>query len=287
MSGPAVVTIAADNYLAHARVLRDSLRRFHPDLPFFLALAAEDALCLRARAEGFDVLGLAELAPPGLERMRRRYDAKALCAALKPTALRRMLERGFAPVIFLDPDILVTSGLETVLEECSRHPLTLTPHWTTPPRGIRGLSLERRVLLAGTYNGGFIGVMPDAAAAEFLSWWESRLSEQCVCELERGIHYDQRWLDLATGFVPEFHLLRDPGCNVAYWNLEGRRVERRADRWLVDGEPLRFFHFSGFDPANPGQVTRFEPGLLASELGDAGSLFLAYGNLLRESGVPL
>jgi glycosyltransferase involved in cell wall biosynthesis len=35
---------------------------------------------------------------------------------------------------------------------------------------------------------------------------------------------------------------------VAYWNLHGRRVENRGPQTLVNGEPLTFYHFSGFDP---------------------------------------
>ena len=47
-----------------------------------------------------------------------------------------------------------------------------------------------------------------------------------------------------------FHLLRDPGFNVAYWNLP-TRAGLAARRALVGQRrrPLRLFHFSGFDAA--------------------------------------
>ena len=49
-----------------------------------------------------------------------------------------------------------------------------------------------------------------------------------------------------------FHLLRDPGFNVAYWNLPTRPVSRSATaRWSSTATPLRLFHFSGFDPDAP------------------------------------
>jgi hypothetical protein len=35
-------------------------------------------------------------------------------------------------------------------------------------------------------------------------------------------------MDLAPGLIPSLFVLRDPGYNVAYWNLSSREV-RRAD----------------------------------------------------------
>ena len=78
---------------------------------------------------------------------------------------------------------------------------------------------------------------------------------------------DQRWVD----FVPSFfdhHILKDPGYNVAYWNLHGREVFSDGDRYLVDGEPLRFFHFSGFDARKPWLLSKHQgerPRVLLSE----------------------
>ena len=78
---------------------------------------------------------------------------------------------------------------------------------------------------------------------------------------------DQRWVD----FVPSFfdhHILKDPGYNVAYWNLHGREVFSDGDRYLVDGVPLRFFHFSGFDARKPWLLSKHQgerPRVLLSE----------------------
>ncbi len=94
------------------------------------------------------------------------------------------------------------------------------------------------------YNLGFIAV--GESARPFLDWWWQRTRREALVDVPKMMFTDQRWVD----FVPSFfdhHILKDPGYNVAYWNLHGREVRAEGDRYLVNGEPLKFFHFSGFD----------------------------------------
>ena len=48
-------------------------------------------------------------------------------------------------------------------------------------------------------------------------------------------------------FFDDLAILRHPGYNVATWNLYYRRFAKAGTNFEVDGLPLRFFHFSGFD----------------------------------------
>ena len=61
---------------------------------------------------------------------------------------------------------------------------------------------------------------------------------------------DQRWIDLAPSLF-DVHIVRDAGWNVAYWNLAQRPITRFGNRLEAAGRPLRFFHYSGFDPDRP------------------------------------
>src|ERR1700736_3646505 len=65
-------------------------------------------------------------------------------------------------------------------------------------------------------------------------------------------------MDFAPGLVHDLHVLRDPGYNVAYWNLPTRSVRRDGARYTVDGQPLRFFHFSGYDTDRPDELSRHQ-----------------------------
>ena len=49
-------------------------------------------------------------------------------------------------------------------------------------------------------------------------------------------------------------ILRDPGLNIAHWNLPQRHVSYTGDTWYANGVRLRLYHFSGFDPDQPGRA---------------------------------
>lgn len=284
MKGLAVCTCVAANYLSFARVLVESFRRFHPEIPFYVVVGDRREPGGLLGVEGARPLRLTDLEIPGLGRMLLRYDRKQVMVAMKPAVLRHLLEQGHEAVLFLDPDMLVTAPLDPVLEAVKAHSLTLTPHAGPKLTEEEGAAQERALLYAGIYNGGFVGATNREETLRFLHWWEGRLRTHCMEALRQGIHFDQRWLDLAPGFVGDLRLLRDEGCNAAYWSLKDVEVKRTAEGWTVNGMPLRLFHYSGFSPARPEMVTRHVPEMRVDGMGDAADLYRLYAELLQKAG---
>ena len=97
---------------------------------------------------------------------------------------------------------------------------------------------------------------------------------------------DQRWID----FVPALFthaVVANPAYNVAYWNLHGRELASAGSGYRVDGEPLRFFHFSGFKPETPqilSHHTGTRPRILLSRHRDLARLCREYGDQVLEHG---
>src|SRR5438034_6302282 len=106
-SGPAVCTIVAKNYLAYARALVKSLRRFHPDLAVYVLFVDDTAGLVDGAQEDFEVLGLDVLDLPRRQEFLFRYDVMELSTAVKPYLLRWLFDRGHGKVLYLDPDIWV------------------------------------------------------------------------------------------------------------------------------------------------------------------------------------
>lgn len=284
MGNVAIGTIVAKNYFSHARVLAASLREHQPEVPLFVLLADEVGGCFDPAAEPFQLLRPDEMAIPQLSGFLFKYSRQQVVTAAKPYLLTYLLNQGYDRVIFLDADILILDTLASLWKEMSRHEFVLTPHLLGPPDGGNIPMRELNILQSGVCNGGFVGVTDSPSSRMLLNWWKDRVYDYCYYAIEEGAVYDQRWLHLVHSFA-ETHLLRDPGVNVAYWNLPERRVSLGpGGRVLVDGGPCRFFHFSGFDPDRPDAVTRYSDRLIMDNVGPAAALFDRYRKLLESAG---
>lgn len=254
-----ICTIIAKNYVAHARVLAESLRTVDPEGTCSVLVIDDFQGYIDPAEEPFEVVSIDRIGLPDLERMAASYDVVEFSTAVKPWLLRYLLEQpGVETITYLDPDISVANSLLEIDQQAGEHDIVLTPHFTAPlPRdGLK--PSEEDILIAGTYNLGFVALGAGETADSLLDWWSERLEHHCVIDPESGHFVDQRWIDLVPGFWPSLHVLRDPGFNVAYWNLPARRFEHGDEGYRVDGQPLRFFHFSGFDPLRPGELSRHQ-----------------------------
>lgn len=254
-----VCTIIARNYIAHARTLAQSFNQVHPDGTCSVLVIDDPGDFIDPAQEPFELVTLEEIGLDHPERMAASYDVMELSTAVKPWLLRTLLERpGVESVMYLDPDIRIFESLEEIEQRALRSSVVLTPHFTSPlPRDDLKPS-EEDILIAGTYNLGFIGLGAGQTAEQLLDWWSERLEHHCLNDPEQGRFVDQRWIDLAPGIWPSVDILRDTSFNIAYWNLPTRRLETDGDAYRVDGSPLRFFHFSGFDPRRPRQLSKHQ-----------------------------
>jgi glycosyltransferase involved in cell wall biosynthesis len=252
-------TIVARNYVAFARVLARSVAEQRSGARCFVLSVDDPAGYIDAVDEPFELVTTADLAIDGFERMAAMYDVLELSTAVKPWLMKHLMEqRGCERLAYLDPDIRLFDPLDAIDALLGEQSVVVTPHFTEPvPRDGRKPS-EQDILTSGSYNLGFLGLRRCDESLRLLDWWAERLAIDCIVDPARGFFVDQRWIDLAPGLVERFHVLRDPGYNVAYWNLGGRSVRRAGGGYEVNGRPLRFFHFSGFDPRHPERISKHQ-----------------------------
>lgn len=277
-------TVVGRNYLAHARVLARSLAETNPALHFEVFLLDDDGT-LDVGEEPFGLLRPFDVFDPDeYQTLVAIYDVMELATAVKPRVLLHLLDSSDGPVVYLDPDLWFFGSLDEVERLATAHGIVLTPH-TLAPVGRDGRRPEETELLrSGAYNLGFIAV--GQTARPFLDWWWQRLARECIVAPERGIFVDQRWIDLVPGLF-DHHILRDPGYNVAYWNLGERELTWNGERYEVDGRPLVFAHFSGFDPTKPYMLSKHtapNPRVLLSEQPALRKLSEEYAAAMLEAG---
>jgi len=161
-------------------------------------------------------------------------------------------------VVYIDPDIYLYKPMREVEEALAAGSLmVLTPHLTGELDDDKYPS-ELDIMRAGSYNLGFIALARHPELIRFLHWWQGKLEHQCIVALEDGLFVDQKWIDLVPGMFPDVCILRHEGYNVAYWNIKHRDLQKSDAGYLVNGQDLTFFHFSGFNPESPHKFSKHQ-----------------------------
>lgn len=251
-------TIIAKNYVAQARVLARSFAEHHPDGRFWTLIIDDFTDHIDPASEPFDVLTPADIDCEPFADMAIRYSVIELSTAVKPWLLRHLMNEVSGPITYLDPDIQVFAPLDELEELAHTHGVVLTPHNSEPIPADGRRPTQIDIMIAGVYNLGYISLAPGAEIDKLLDWWADRLRRDCRVDPIYGYFVDQRWFDLAPGFVSDYAIVRDSRYNIAYWNLHSRALAHDGERYTVDGQPLAFFHFSGFDPEQPAVLSRHQ-----------------------------
>jgi hypothetical protein len=252
-----VFTIAARNYLSLASVLLESIRAHCGEVDFrcFVVDGYDGDMEIPASLRGFTV-DCRGMGIPRFEEMAFKYDVIEFSTALKPFIFRDLLQiQGYDRVVFLDPDIKLYEDLRWVEALLDSRSIVVTPHLLDVARNDPSSTSANSTyeltnfLFAGDFNLGFIAIRNDPQAIAFVSWWASVLATQCFFERDQGLCVDQKWVNLATGFLgDQLAIVRDPGANVAFWNLHERRMTRDLEgRCRVNGSLLKFIHYSNLD----------------------------------------
>lgn len=272
-----ICTIIARNYLSYARVLAESFRQQHPDGSCSVLVIDDVAGEIDSASEPFEVLRPDFLGIDRFEAMAAMYDVTELATAVKPWLLEGLLaDEHEGPVAYFDPDIRFYAPIDEIGRLAGRHELLLIPHIASPIP-VDGLQPSEIDLMAsGIYNLGFVAMGPGERTRQLLHWWQERLRFDCVIDHALGYFVDQRWFDLVPSFFDDVEILRDPTVNVAYWNLHERIIRSDHGGWLVNGEPLKFFHFSGFAPDRPHEVSKHQTRVRLSQFPDLARLYREY-----------
>ena len=283
---PAACTIIARNYLSYATILAESYLRHAPGTRFYL-LVVDGLPADVALPDGVRVVPAEQLRLPTFYEMAFKYDVTELCTAVKPAFLSLLLtEYAEGSVAYFDPDILVLRPLAELNEALTRSDILLIPHLLDPiPRDGHKPS-EQDILIAGGYNLGFLALKAGAETSRLLAWWGDRLEDGCRVDPGNGLFVDQRWMDLAPSLFPSAAVLREATYDVAYWNLHSRPLERGRDGFEVDGRPLAFFHFSGFDPRQAQRLSKHQTRTVVAAGSPLAELLQLYADLQQRHGHP-
>ena len=246
-------TSAAPNYVGKVRALCESLRRHWPSVMTHWAVADlpnEQLLDNLGDGEIDEILFVDDLEVGHDAGWMFKHNVVELSTAIKAEVALSLLDGADCELlVYLDPDIVVFSALDDLVDELRSASIALTPHLLRPEQETEAVEdNELCALRHGVFNLGFFGVRNCEEGKRFLKWWRERCQAYCWGDWRTGVFTDQKWVNFAPAFFPDTSILRSPRFNVAPWNINQRCLEGTFEEgFLVDDEPLGFYHFTGFD----------------------------------------
>lgn len=256
-----ICTIFSKNYLPFVRNLTESFLKHNPDSKVFALLVDKLDGFFDPQKEKFELVSVYDLGMKDLESLAFKYSVIELNTAVKPRFFKYLYDKypNIQKLCYLDPDISFYGPLNEVNDLLDDFNFVLTPHITKPLEFDGFCPSELDFLKAGAYNLGFLGTRRNDEVFQMLNWWDERLYEYAANSFESELFTDQKWISLVPGLFSKAFVLRDPGYNLAYWNLQERKKITKIDeQYYVNDEPLYFLHFSGLMLNNIELISKYQ-----------------------------
>lgn len=275
-----VFTICSNNYLAQALTLKESLQSSNPEINFYIGLVDEPLS--EIQKEKLNILPVKEIVDiESFDHMAGIYNITELSTAVKPHFLKHFFNKlGADKVVYLDPDIVVFHKFDKLFNLLDQYSVVVTPHYCSPPNDNKDPS-ELAILSTGVYNLGFVAFSKTEESLIFINWWKRKLLNHCFTG--NGMFTDQLWMNFVTCFCDKAFVLRDPGYNMANWNLHERQISKKENKYYVNNSfPLVFFHYSNYKLEFPEIFASYNNRYMISDRPDVLPVFEYYQIKLAE-----
>jgi hypothetical protein len=279
-------TICSNNYLSLARTLGKSLQHSN-DYHFIIGLVDKTDERLTEYYKDFDVLPCDQIGIPDLEAIALKYTIAEFNTALKPFYFQYLFQQYPEAdyITYLDPDMVVYRELSELRTQHAEFDFILTPHILQPQELDGKQPTEISYLSTGTFNLGFLSLRKSDNTLRFLEWWSERLRHFCYFDFPAGLYVDQKWVNLVPVFFDSVFILKHPGYNVAYWNLQERKLSEENGTWKINGSfPLSIYHFSSVGIKQGILLYKQQNRYADEDLPLNKKLFMAYRQLVMKEG---
>lgn len=192
-----------------------------------------------------------------LSAMSLYYDITEFSTSVKPWVFAYLL-RELSPrsATYIDPDIQFFGSLEPaqLAGSMSGIDCVVTPHILSDSLNAFQQPTLENIRACGSYNFGFVHFENTNRSLQVVDFWARQLVYNSLIWFEENLFTDQRFGDMFPSLC-SVRVNRNPGLNVAYWNIQERLVNTCNDgsvfvRLFDDTDdqhvdhPLIFFHYS-------------------------------------------
>lgn len=280
-------TICSNNYLSLARVLGKSLVKHNPEFQFIIGLVDKTSEAAEEYYKDFTILPCAEIDLPELEDMAKKYSIAEFNTSVKPFYFLYLHKKypQATQILFVDPDMRVYDKLDELDNLHKQYDILLTPHILEPMIIDGKEPSEIAYLSTGTYNLGFLSLRMSDEAVRFMNWWAERLKQFCYFDFAKGLFVDQKWVNLVPVFFKSVFVVRHPGYNIAYWNIQERNLTGELGSIKVNSDfPLVIYHWSSVGIKQNKLFYKQQNRYTDSDFPLVYQLFTEYANEVKKEG---
>lgn len=260
MNKNCIFTICAKNYIGLAQALEKSVKKYNPDVDFFI-IVADEFDSNKEPSVSNNVLvakNFLSIDENLWINMSFKYNLTEFCTCIKPFCIEYFLaKRNYETVCYMDPDTYLFNDFSYIYDKLSKFLVVTTPHITIPDYPYHGDLPDRSFLFNGISNLGFGGFRNSPKVINLLKWWQDRLSILCFGEMLWAVCTDQKWTDFFPAFLNYDEILfsNNLGLNVAPWNYFERKILKEGKDYYVVSrsgmsdrkDKLVFCHFAGYN----------------------------------------
>jgi hypothetical protein len=282
-------TICSNNYLAHAKTLADSFLANQRETNTKFIIGLVDKLNPNFDYSFFkdvEIIPVSNLNIADFDSLVAKFNITELNTTVKPSYFHYIFKKfGAQMVLYIDPDILITSPLIEVLDILEDKNIVITPHILSPIDDDYAPT-DYHTLRGGIFNLGFIGLSDYPKVIDFLDWWHERVIKYGFGNHEKNMFYDQLWINYVPCFYDNYHILKHPGYNVANWNFHERQLSKPGINYMVNNEfSLRFFHFSSYNFKKPDLIGKYATRFNFVSRPDLQKIYSEYQELLINNNI--
>ena len=240
----ACCTISANNFLSYGLDCLLSNKKYN-NYEYFYLIADEFIGDLYTKYQ--NEIHFIDLNKIGIDKdilidLEFKYNIVEFNTSVKPAFYKYLFSLGYENVIYLDPDIESYSCFSYLDDLLTKNNIILTPHKCTDIKST--FFNENAFLNNGIYNLGFIAMHNSETTQKFLNWWDFSLRDACYLDYEKGMATDQIWANLVPIYFDGVYITKHPGMNLAFWNIDERKITKNNNSITINDYELLFIHFS-------------------------------------------
>lgn len=263
MKPKAVGWFSSESRYHQAKVSIESYRKFHgtDDTDYYLLFCGTTKELARIYVPRYvKVIFLEQMHPFYVENS---HVLGTMGGFPRPLMGDYLLRQGYKRFMLLDADTEFFGNLDDLWDELAGpnpHDAIVTPHRLTPPPLDGKTVCQELFVFYGNYNSAFTMFAATADTIKFMEWWMVMSIVGREIDFARGHCAEQGWLRFICDYVPNVKICRDMGINFAFWRYDREdQFKKGEDGWYIDGQLLRLFHHSHFNPNDlPASIERHQ-----------------------------